>query len=95
MDEMKKMTFFGFVSHERLQLFAGICIFGIEVPQSIFVMVTLLLTLLQNEHFLLTLTTQTVPVSNRENCSVDDSLFSVARTQSNFIMQSINLGRRT
>ena len=77
MNKIKKMTFLGFVGPERFQSFAGICIYGIGVSLSTFVMVTPLLTLLQMIFF--TLTNRTFPISNGENCNVNDSLCLVAR----------------
>ena len=71
------MAFLGFVNHERIQLFAGICLFGIKDPN--FVMLTLLLADAPAKGTILTLTTQTVSISNGENCSIDNSLYSVAR----------------
>ena len=68
MKKRKKMTFRGFVSHERLQLFAGICIFIIEVPLSILCYGDAFSDAPAKGTFL-TLTTQTVPIS----------LYSVAR----------------
>ena len=69
------MMFLGFVSHERLNLFAGFCILGIKVPLSTF-----------SDAFadapakgtILTLMTQTALISNGENCSVD-SLYWITR----------------
>ena len=71
--------FVGFVSHERLQLVAGIDLYVRYQSPSINFCYGEAFADAPEKGTSLTLTTQTVPICNGENCSVDDSLYSVAR----------------
>ena len=73
MDKMQKNDVSCFRQSRTTSIVCWHLYFGIEVTLSTFVMVALA------KGKFLTLTTQTVPISNKGSCSVDDLLYSVAR----------------